>query len=546
MPQLNIVTAPPPTPNGDLHLGHLAGPFLASDVYRRYLQARGRDVVYASYSDDNQSYVVTTAERLGKSPEEVARHFTGEIVETLAMAGIRMDWYEGTGEPHRAFTSRFLAELFDRGVLVAKEKEFFFDTRAKKYLFEAYLSGYCAECFAATKAGICETCGHPNNFCEILEPYATLDPEAPLERRSVTVVVFELERLRERFETYYADKWTTWRPHILRLVRECLERPLPDFPITYPHDWGIRAPFPGFEDQVINAWPELLTGLIVATGHAAQLSERTDLLDGIWRAAAKPNVVQFFGFDNSFFYTFVHLGLLLAYEGRYALQSTMLTNEFFELDNSKFSTSKNHVIWARDLLAKHGGDPVRFDLAWVGPHFQKSNFTLADIDRVLPARLYGPWNRLEESFAALRTQLGGEAFQLHDVALVDLAHLGQTARRFARVFEAETMDLRVAAETVTQILEWLDHRARKALTRRSATGDYRGLAGEAAGLWFLLAGAATAFAPLLPTMASEIAAAIGRVEAWPVAQKARQRLAPLPRRPWVFDERAVTSPAAVA
>ena len=27
-----IVTVTPPTPNGDLHLGHLSGPFLAADI----------------------------------------------------------------------------------------------------------------------------------------------------------------------------------------------------------------------------------------------------------------------------------------------------------------------------------------------------------------------------------------------------------------------------------------------------------------------------------------------------------------------------------
>jgi methionyl-tRNA synthetase len=541
MSQLNIVTASPPTPNGDLHLGHLAGPYLASDVYHRYLEARGRDVVYASYSDDNQSYVVTTAERLGKPPEDVACFFTAQIFETLAMAGIHMDWYEGTGQPHRTFTSRFLAELFDRGVLVAKEKEFYFNTRTKKYLFEAYLSGHCPECFAATKAGICETCGHPNNFCEILDPHATLDPDAPLERRPITVVVLELERLRDRFQAYYADKWTTWRPHILRLVRECLERPLPDCPITYPHDWGIKAPFRGFEDQVINAWPELLTGLIVATGRAAQLSGRTELLDGIWRAAAAPKVVQFFGYDNSFFYTFVHLGLLLAYEGHYALPSVMLINEFFELDNSKFSTSNNHVIWARELLSKYGGDAVRFDLAWTSPQFQKSNFTVADMDRILSTQLYEPWNRLRKSFDTLRAKIGAETYPPQLIPLGHLAHLARIGQRFACLFEAETMDLRVAAETVTHIFEWLEHRARSVLAWTMTSTEPQGLVGEAAGLWFLLGGAATAFAPLLPTMSTEIATAVGRVEVWPIERAARQRLTTLPPEPWFPSVRTVTS-----
>ena len=38
------ITATPPTPNGDLHVGHIAGPYVAGDVLRRFLAADGIDV----------------------------------------------------------------------------------------------------------------------------------------------------------------------------------------------------------------------------------------------------------------------------------------------------------------------------------------------------------------------------------------------------------------------------------------------------------------------------------------------------------------------
>ena len=34
-PPLTVITVPPPTPNGPLHLGHLSGPFVAADVAAR-------------------------------------------------------------------------------------------------------------------------------------------------------------------------------------------------------------------------------------------------------------------------------------------------------------------------------------------------------------------------------------------------------------------------------------------------------------------------------------------------------------------------------
>lgn len=44
-----IVTITPPTPNGDLHIGHIAGPFLAADVFTRVQRQRGHDCVLVSY-----------------------------------------------------------------------------------------------------------------------------------------------------------------------------------------------------------------------------------------------------------------------------------------------------------------------------------------------------------------------------------------------------------------------------------------------------------------------------------------------------------------
>jgi mannose-6-phosphate isomerase-like protein (cupin superfamily) len=40
-PRDTLVFSTPPTPNGDLHLGHLSGPYLAADVIRRALAQRG-------------------------------------------------------------------------------------------------------------------------------------------------------------------------------------------------------------------------------------------------------------------------------------------------------------------------------------------------------------------------------------------------------------------------------------------------------------------------------------------------------------------------
>ncbi|MCM3755016.1 class I tRNA ligase family protein, partial [Bacillus licheniformis] len=48
----------PPTPNGRLHLGHIAGPYLRMDMLCRYLRSQGHHVRVVSAVDGFDSYVL--------------------------------------------------------------------------------------------------------------------------------------------------------------------------------------------------------------------------------------------------------------------------------------------------------------------------------------------------------------------------------------------------------------------------------------------------------------------------------------------------------
>src|ERR1035438_1647115 len=86
-----LVLGPNPTPNGGMHLGHIAGPYLAGDVYARYQRARGRDVVFTTGTDDSQTFVVASGGRLRAPPEELCATSTAQIREALTAIGISTD-----------------------------------------------------------------------------------------------------------------------------------------------------------------------------------------------------------------------------------------------------------------------------------------------------------------------------------------------------------------------------------------------------------------------------------------------------------------------
>ena len=94
-----LVFATPPTPNGDLHLGHLSGPYLVGDVLSRAARKKGQDVYFATGRDDHQTYVTVKACELSKPEQErlqlafrsksVRRwmHRTSSLTVTLLMIG---------------------------------------------------------------------------------------------------------------------------------------------------------------------------------------------------------------------------------------------------------------------------------------------------------------------------------------------------------------------------------------------------------------------------------------------------------------------------
>jgi methionyl-tRNA synthetase len=183
-----------------------------------------------------------------------------------------------------------------------------------------------------------------------------------------------------------------------------LEDGLPDIVLSNPTDWGIPVPIPDFEGQGIYVWFEVAAGLLAAT---QELSEKVGLKGGwkpFWQAD-DVDVVQFCGFDNGYFYAMLIPALLLAYDPQIRLAKAILLNEFYYLDGAKFSTSRNHAIWCRELLGRAPVDTVRFYLALTGPETEQTNFTLAEYEETVRRELTSGWSGwLRELGAKLSTE----------------------------------------------------------------------------------------------------------------------------------------------
>src|SRR4051794_29893917 len=136
-----IVVAATPTSNGDLHVGHLAGPYLAGDVYSRYLRATGRSVIYTTCTDDSQTYVVSTARRLGTTPGALCASSTAAIERSLAAMGISMAGLPPIDERYRRTVVDFVTALHEAGRLRRSTVRLPYATRSGTWLYDGLVSG---------------------------------------------------------------------------------------------------------------------------------------------------------------------------------------------------------------------------------------------------------------------------------------------------------------------------------------------------------------------------------------------------------------------
>jgi len=274
---------------------------------------------------------------------------------------------------------------------------------------------------------------------------------------------------------------------VLHFVDEMLAQPLPDFPVSYPADWGILVPFDGFVGQVFNVWAEMLPGL-THMAEAARKSRAPESAEDVWAKDSGYELVQFLGYDNTFYFSLAHLGLILSHGGMIE-PTAIITNEFCHLDGAKFSTSRRHLIWARDLIVKYGADNVRFYLALNNPEHQSSNFTEAEFLKTVETRLRGPLTVIDD---ALTTYAGTSSVDSSANAL-----LARYRDRMLRAYTLETFSLRQAAESTANLLGLLATRA--ASDPALAVHGLRVIAELAA--------------PLLPGLAEELQTRLGRTRA---------------------------------
>ena len=368
-----LVTSALPYANGPIHIGHLAGVYIPSDIYTRYLRMKGVDVISVCGSDEHGVPITLKARKEGVSPQEIVDRYHSLNKKAFEDFGIAFDIYSRTSNKvHYETASGFFRTLYDKGEFTEKTSEQYYDEEAGCFLADRYIMGTCPHCGNENAYGDqCEKCGTSLSPEDLINPHSTVSGSKPALRETLHWFL-PLDKYEPWLKKWILEDHKEWKANVYGQCKSWLDQGLQPRAVSRDLDWGVPVPVEGAKGKVLYVWFDAPIGYISAT------KELTPDWEKYWKDE-ETKMVHFIGKDNIVFHCIVFPAMLKA-EGSYILPENVPANEFLNLENDKISTSRNWAVWLHEYLEDFPGkqDVLRYSLCANAPETKDNDFTWKD------------------------------------------------------------------------------------------------------------------------------------------------------------------------
>ncbi|MGE0589148.1 MAG: methionine--tRNA ligase [Cyclobacteriaceae bacterium] len=390
------VTAALPYANGPKHIGHLAGAYIPSDVYVRYLRLKNKDVVFVCGSDEHGTAIPNQALKENTTSRAIIDKYHALIRDCLYKLGISFDIYHRTSEPiHHQTSQEFFLTLFNKGLLTEETSEHYYDDQANVFLADRYIVGTCPKCGHTNAYGDqCEKCGSSLSPSELINPKSTLTGKVPV-LRPTKHWYLPLANYETWLREWILDEHKSdWKVNVYGQCKSWIEAGLQPRAMTRDLDWGIKVPLPDAEGKVLYVWFDAPIGYISATralfqemaagkhNFATPQREFGKVGEDEWKKywqSEDSKLVHFIGKDNIVFHCII-FPIMLHSSEQYIVPDNVPANEFMNLEGDKMSTSRGWSIEMHEYIEDFPDKPdvLRYTLLTNLPETKDSEFTWKD------------------------------------------------------------------------------------------------------------------------------------------------------------------------
>ncbi|MCV3243622.1 methionyl-tRNA synthetase [Mesorhizobium robiniae] len=361
--QTYFVCPAPPCPNGKLHLGHIGGVYLLADIFVRYQRMIGHVAYHVTGADEHGTYTLVKARKLGRSVDDVAQMHIDEILQCLRAVHIAPDVFVRTSsEEHKRRSLAIYKQLDAAGYIELRDAEQLYCESCDEFAADSLAVGKCPACNAAADSNLCENCGLAIQHSLLRDPVHTPCGHA-LTLRPIRQAHFNFERLAPTLDR--AIEGSGWPDTIKHKEIEWLRTELRALPMSRHFDRGVTLVAPAeVAGQTLLTWFEGLW--CFDTGIERICKQNGADYDDTMRSP-DTKLLFFMGQDNRFYYTIGVTASLLA--RGYAIPHNHAIQDYYKLEGAKFSTGRDHAIWADEVARDIDPSVLRYYLARIAKAF---------------------------------------------------------------------------------------------------------------------------------------------------------------------------------
>jgi len=383
MKQKYLITSALPYVNNNLHIGHLIGCLLPSDVYARFCRARGRDVLYIGGSDEHGTTSEIGAARENMPVEEYVEKYRAKHLDVVRDFKLSFDHYGRTHTPqHEKLMHELFARLDAQGMITERTSLQPYSVNEKKFLADRYVIGTCPRCGNEHAYGNeCEKCGASLDPSDLISPHSAIDPNSPVEMRETKHLYFKLSKTQDKLREWINSR-VGWPKTAIAIANKWLDEGLHDTPITRDLKWGIPVNKPGYENKVFYVWFDAPWGYV-------SISQIANPDWASWWKNPDTHYAQFMGKDNVSFHSVFFPAQEIAVNDGWKTVDVLKAVNFMNFNGAKISKSTGNGIFLDTALEIAPSDYWRYTLLASAPETDDTDFTISRFTEIVNKDLNG-------------------------------------------------------------------------------------------------------------------------------------------------------------
>jgi methionyl-tRNA synthetase len=383
MAKKTLITSALPYVNNILHVGHLVGCWLPSDVYARFRRAKGEDVLFVCGADEHGTASEVGAFKEKIPVEQYVDKYRAYHEQAVKDFNLSFDRY---GRTHTELQEKLVQSLFTRldeqGLIEERVMVQPYSVDDKMFLADRFVKGTCPKCGNPNANGDqCDACGSLLEPSELKDPYSAVSGSHNIEMRETKHLYFRASAMEGKLREWIGSR-RGWPKTALAIANKWLDEGLRDTPITRDLKWGIPVNKPGYENKVFYVWFDAPWGYV-------SISQAAKPNWADWWKNPETHYAQFMGKDNVAFHSVFFPEQQLAMNDNWKTVDVLKAMNFLNFNGNKISKSTGNGIFLNQALEDASADCWRYALLSSAPETDDTDFTIQRFADVVNKDLNG-------------------------------------------------------------------------------------------------------------------------------------------------------------